>query len=736
MKKYLFLLLSLCFVVFVSCENGSNSTSESSDEKTTITINSMPEGVYAIEIGPGTGIGFNSYATIKHDDLPYTRVFSSKEFAGSGFPEAGSTFTVKLSYDWDYGSIKGEEPLKVLNNGSVLEEQMRTIYSADFKDEDKKEINLQQYQIYIAEMTLAENNDITFDEGSFGIIDASKVRLINSAGYSYVYCDNKDVNLQNNSFGIVYDKMFYVNANKNETGYLNPHYGYWFEDLSNLVCKYENKSIHPQYSENNGQLVVYFTSAPESEVAVISGLELAPIQDKLGLAGKTFNSTFYKEDSTAFEDYSGKYKIEFGSFTPGSTKNPVTVTENGEPHEGIWYYTNLNTVRVSAEYGNPFTTIDLKKTDNSYVGTPPNKTDSQIYFSDKAILGIEKFNFEYKKDQNRLKLYWTEEDLEFLGFEPDLSVGTENVFENLEIYIDDSVANRYFFKEGDSTDTSKSTDKSFYTCYFDINPISPGSLQFDPETMNCDKEHTCYIKYGDVKSETIKFVKNSEYTFKNVKAVSVPEHAGDPLSITYEANKSDFDLYVIVKNTQTNTTNEYTYIDVFHTLRFGRIDFSTMNLNSGEYDISVYAESPESVKVIKQPIYELKSLALGAMAGTFTLTEENGVPETLSKEELSKTKFKVKLNFEGCNPYIDCFTLTEMIYYHVSGDDPSSGRGIGHRIEAWELKDNSYILDMTDPLWDLIYQTRDSGILKKDIYKFTIETEICGQRSILTYNIE
>ena len=732
MKKYLYLLLSLCFIVFVSCENGSNSSSESSDEKTTITINSMPKGVYAVEIGPGTGIGFNSYATIKHEDLPYTRVFSSKEFAGSGFPKAGSTFTVKLSYDWDYGSIKGEERLKVLNNGTALEEQMRTIYSADFKDEDKKEINLQQYQIYTAEMTLAENNEITFDEGSFGIIDASKVRLINSAGYSYVYCDNPDVNLGNNSFGIVYGKMFYVKANKNETGYLNPHYGYWFEDLSNLVCKYENKSVHVQYSENKSQLIVYFTSAPESEVAVISGLELSPIQDNLGLARKTFNSTFYKEDSSdEFEDYSGNYKIEFGSFTPGSIKNPVTVTENGESHEGIWYYVNLNTVRVSAEYGNPFTFIDLKKTDNSYVGTPAYKIDPQIYFSDKAILGIENFKFEYKKNQNRLKLYWTEEDLKFLGFEPDLSVGTENVFENLEIYIDDSVANRNFFKEGDSTDSSKTSDKSFYTCYFDINPIYPGSLQFDTQTMNCDKEHTCYIKYGDVKSETIKFVKNSEYTFENVQAVSIPEHVGDPLSITYEANKSGFDLYVIVKNTQTNATNEYTYKDVFNTLRFGRIDLSTVNLNPGEYDISVYAESPESVKVIKQPIYELENLDLGAMAGSFTLTEENGVPETLSKEELSKTKFKVKLNFEGCNPYIDCFTLRVSIYYHATITP-----GYGHRIEAWELKDNAYILDMTNSLWDMIYQTGDSGILKKDIYKFTIETEICGQSSILTYNIE
>lgn len=731
MRKYLYLLLSLCFVVFVSCENGSNPSFVLSDEKTIITINSMPKGVYAVEIGPGTGSGFNSYATIKHKDLPYTRVFSSKEFAGSGFPKAGSTFTVKLSYDWDYGSIKGEEPLKVLNNGTALEEQMQTIYSADSKDEDQKEINLQQYQIYTAEMTLAVNNEITFDEGSFGIIDASKVRLINSAGYSYVYCDNPDVSLENNSFGIVYGKMFYVKANKNETGYLNPHHGYWFEDLSNLVCKYENKSVHVQYSENKSQLIVYFTSAPESEVAVISGLELSPIQDNLGLAGKTFNSTFYKENSTAFEDYSGKYKIEFGSFTPGSKKNPVTVTENGESHEGIWYYVNLNTVRVSAEYGNPFTIIDLKKTDNSYVGTPTNKINTQIYFSDKAILGIENFKFEYKKNQNRLKLYWTKEDLKFLGFEPDLSVGTENVFENLEIYIDDSVANRNFFKEGDSTDTSKTSDKSFYTCYFDTNPIYPESLQFDTQTMNCDKEHTCYIKYGDVKSETIKFVKNSEYTFKNVKAVSVPEHVGDRLSITYEANKSGFDLYVIVKNTQTNAINKYKYNDVFNTRRFGKIDLSTTDLNPREYDISVYAESPESVKVIKQPIYELKSLALGAMAGTFTLTEENGVPKTLTKDELSKAKFKVKLNFEGCNPYIDCFTLMVFIYYHAIATP-----GYGHGIKAWELKDNSYILDMTDSLWDIQRNSSVSDIMEKDIYKFTIETEICGQRSILTYNIE
>ena len=511
--------------------------------------------------------------------------------------------------------------------------------------------------------------------------------------------------------------MFYVEANKNLTGYINHNFGYWVEDLSNLVCKYENKSVHPQYSENNGKLVVYFTSAPESEVAVISGLDLAPIQDNLGVAGKTFNSTFYKEDYSDFEDYSGKYKIEFGSFTPGSTKNPVTVTENGESHEGIWYYKDLNTVSVSAEYGNPFTIIDLKKTDNSYVGTPAYQIDPQIYFSDKAILGIENFKFEYKEDKNKLKLYWDNEDLKFLGFEP------ENVFENLKIYIDDSVTSLDFIKEN----SNSNSNKFYYVCYFDV-----ASLQFDTQTMNCDKEHTCYIKYGDVKSETIKFVKNSEYTFKNVQAVSVPEHVGDPLSITYEANKSDFNLYVIVKNTQSNAINEYKeYNGNFNTLRFGRIDFSTMNLNPGKYNISVYAEIPESAKVIKQPIYELKNLDLGEMTGIFTLTEENGVPETLTKEELTKTKFKIKLNFEGCDPYIDCFTLRVSIYYHATITP-----GYGHRIEAWKLKDNSYILDMTDSLWDIQRNSYVSDIMEKDIYKFTIDTQICGQSSLLTYNIE
>ena len=303
---------------------------------------------------------------------------------------------------------------------------------------------------------------------------------------------------------------------------------------------------------------------------------------------------------------------------------------------------------------------------------------------------------------------------------------------------------------GDKVD-SNTSDYQYYTCYFmeDSADAGAGAVQFDSSTYNCDKEHTCYLVYYDdngneiARSETVKFVRNSDYVFSNVKVASMPQHLGDKLSITYNCNKTGFDVYTIIVRKSFGETFDITdydkFMDYYCTRNYGRIDFATHNrfeVNSDEqerkYDIYFYAEKPTDIRVIKEPFRVLEDLTFDSMPGEFTLTEISGVPKTLPKAALYNQKFMLKLNFTGCNPYIETFPLGLTIHYYRDGGE--TGSGFGCPIEVTNLKNNIYELDLSDAYWDL--SSVKHNYMDKDIYKFEIDVQIADQRRVLTYTIE
>ena len=364
-KKVLFLTACLCTVLLVSCQDmmsGLNGGDEENIETgATISVQSFPEGVYCVAFyNPDYNpVATEGYSTISYwihkEDLPFNKTFSSRD--GMDFPKKGMQLKIIIGFEEGYGTLQGEKPLKVLQNGTELEE-----IKGEYKtDAEHLVTNLAQYRNgYTALITLADNNVFTFSAGDLRKLKATDIKLANNTqytyvdlsgipGYAFVEYDNAG-NPQYLNYQCAVNGLYYCPPGREYTVYINASYGNKLKMDGFKVN--DQTSGELKLSSRGSYFEGKFTSGEVDTVSVVT-VEEEPISDLWSAAGQNLASEFkikYNEftGEPVKEPAAGELSIKFDdSFTAGGGNKAVL---NGKP--ATWYYiTNDNiNYEIHVEY--------------------------------------------------------------------------------------------------------------------------------------------------------------------------------------------------------------------------------------------------------------------------------------------------------------------------------------------------------------------------------------------------
>lgn len=289
-------------VMFTGCPSPSSGGGEEEvTQGATITITEFPDGIEGVIIVSTTSdqYSWTEYASISKSDLPYNKTFTSEETMNGVYLKKDFSCKIIVRYTGDYGTLQGEQPLKVLLNGTALEEIKQEYKTPD----DQFVTNLVQYNNgFVASVKLDDNNAITFTKGNFRKIKPNEIKLADNTTYAYVDMSE----LKCNGY------LQYELAGNNATLFqcaINGLYCCLPDYTTKFIATPTNgNKIKPDsFKVNNtsmGTLIHKdgyegfegeFTSGAVGEVSVITGEEEG-IEDLFQIAGKTISSAYYVRD--------------------------------------------------------------------------------------------------------------------------------------------------------------------------------------------------------------------------------------------------------------------------------------------------------------------------------------------------------------------------------------------------------------------------------------------------------
>jgi len=466
----------------------------------TISITEFPDGVNSIAFisSNSSQYPYVSYIEINKSDLPYNRTFKSNEtYSGDKKIDEGLQCKIFVHYSPDFGTLQGENPFKVLLNGTALEE---TKQEYNTRSTPIIKTNLVQYNYgYEALLTLAKNNTITFSKGdlrkikptdikpaenSYTFIDVSGLDC--SYGFSYEQSDNSY------PFQCVTDGLYCCLPNKKIELIVNSKEGNMIKPDS---FKIDNTQMDPlvHYDGYSGFKGKFTTGSVGKTVAIT--VEQEPIEDLLQVAGKTIAAEFLINSSDTRLPASGYPTIIFSeTFVPGKKNTATIKTSPSKTEEGEYYYqTDDNKdFDLYVDVDNTNSHYTVVKNGDEWIITSSN---SVTYYTGKII----RINY---SDNNYVGL---EENMTvcptFIDFElEDIKDTTK-----MKVYIDDGKTYKLYLKK----------EKGSENCYYfpiikewGLDPLEPHSYYIEVELNDGTKVRSNSVEF---KIKTIKMTLPEQY---------------------------------------------------------------------------------------------------------------------------------------------------------------------------------------------------------------------------------